>query len=97
MIQCKLMSRLMSPLKVLRSIPWHCSQIGLAFFVIGSAICTGAQSLPVLLAGRGISGIGAAGLISVSRVISSDSQSIQENTFVNALLVAMYTAGFSSG
>ncbi|KAG8852017.1 hypothetical protein FRB96_008935 [Tulasnella sp. 330] len=72
-------------------------QVGLAFFVVGSAICTGAQSLSMLLVGRGISGIGAAGIISVARVIASDSESIQENAFVTCMLVVAYTAGFSSG
>jgi MFS family permease len=42
-------------------------QLALVFFIIGSAISTGAQNMPMMLAGRGISGIGAAGLLAVSR------------------------------
>ncbi|KAI0047779.1 MFS general substrate transporter, partial [Auriscalpium vulgare] len=38
-------------------------QVALLFFLIGSALCTGAQNMPMLLAGRGISGIGAGGIL----------------------------------
>ena len=37
----------------------------LLFFLIGSAICTGAMSMPTLLVGRAIAGIGAAGMLTV--------------------------------
>ena len=40
-------------------------QVSLAFFLIGSAISTGAQSMVTLLAGRGVAGIGAAGMLTV--------------------------------
>lgn len=97
MIQCELGQDIHDSSSLTYSLKWPCSQIALIIFIIGSAICTGAQSLPMLLAGRGLSGIGAAGLISVVRVVSSDSESLQENTFVNAMLVATYSAGFSTG
>ncbi len=41
-------------------------QIALFFFAVGSAISTAAQNMPMMLAGRGIAGIGAAGLLAVS-------------------------------
>ena len=40
-------------------------QLSLLFFLIGSAISTGAMNMPMILAGRGIAGIGAAGLLTV--------------------------------
>ena len=40
-------------------------QCSVVFFIIGSAISTAAQNMPMMLAGRGISGIGAAGLLTV--------------------------------
>jgi MFS family permease len=43
-------------------------QVSLVFFLVGSAISTGGQSMPMVLAGRGIAGIGAAGLTTVIRV-----------------------------
>lgn len=46
-------------------------QMSVFFFIVGSAISTGANSMPTLLAGRGIAGIGAAGLLGVSIFMSS--------------------------
>lgn len=40
-------------------------QLSLLFFLIGSALSTGAENMPMVLAGRGIAGIGAAGLLTV--------------------------------
>ncbi|KAG8854886.1 hypothetical protein FRB96_007286 [Tulasnella sp. 330] len=68
-------------------------QIALLFFIVGSALCTGAQSMPMLLVGRGISGIGAAGLVSVVRIILSDSGSLNEDSFLNAMLVVLPIIG----
>jgi MFS family permease len=42
-------------------------QIGVICFMVGSAISTGANSMPVLLIGRGVAGIGAAALLTVRR------------------------------
>lgn len=41
-------------------------QLSLVFFLIGSAISTGAVNMVMVLVGRGIAGIGAAGLLTVS-------------------------------
>ena len=43
-------------------------QIGVFCFMVGSAISTGANSMPVLLVGRGVAGIGAAALLTVRHV-----------------------------
>ena len=40
-------------------------QVSVFIFLIGSAISTGANNMPVLLLGRGIAGVGAAGLLAV--------------------------------
>lgn len=40
-------------------------QLSLLFFLVGSAVSTGAVNMPMILAGRGIAGIGAAGLLTV--------------------------------
>lgn len=40
-------------------------QISLLFFMVGSAISTGSMNMPTMLAGRGVAGIGAAGLLAV--------------------------------
>jgi predicted MFS family arabinose efflux permease len=40
-------------------------QASVVFFIVGSAISTGANNMTTLLVGRGIAGIGAAGLLTV--------------------------------
>jgi MFS family permease len=40
-------------------------QTSLIWFIVGSAISTGAQNMPMMLAGRGIAGVGAAGFLTV--------------------------------
>jgi len=42
-------------------------QISFFFFVVGSAISTAAQSMEMIIAGRGVAGIGAAGLLTVNQ------------------------------
>ena len=47
----------------------HCRssrQIGFVVFFLGSVLSTAAQNMPMLLAGRGLSGVGAAFLLVVS-------------------------------
>ena len=41
-------------------------QSSLVIFIFGSALSTGAINMPMMLAGRGIAGVGAAGLLIVS-------------------------------
>ncbi|KIO33678.1 hypothetical protein M407DRAFT_231873 [Tulasnella calospora MUT 4182] len=72
-------------------------QCSMLFFLIGSIICTGAQSMTMLLVGRGIAGVGAAGLVSVVRIIISDSNSIDEDNFMSTVLVVLYALGYSTG
>lgn len=46
-------------------------QPSILFFIVGSAISTGANNMLALLARRGIAGIGAAGLLGVSLFMCS--------------------------
>ncbi|KAI0058079.1 MFS general substrate transporter [Artomyces pyxidatus] len=72
-------------------------QSSLAFFTVGSAISTGAMSMPTMLVGRGVAGIGAAGMLTVVRVILSDSRSLNDNNWQNAILFFLYTIGYCTG
>ncbi|KAG8749690.1 hypothetical protein FRC14_001181, partial [Serendipita sp. 396] len=72
-------------------------QASVFVFLIGSALSTGATNMPVLLLGRGICGVGAAGLLGIVRILLSDSESLDDNNIQNAIMVVVYTAGFSSG
>jgi len=42
------------------------------WIMIGSALCAGAQSWGMLLVGRALQGLGAAGIMNLSRIILSD-------------------------
>lgn len=43
-------------------------QLSLAFFMVGSAISTGSHSMATMLVGRGIAGIGSAGMMAVCTI-----------------------------
>ena len=72
-------------------------QAALVTMMIGSAICTAAPTtaFPVLLLGRGIQGLGCAGLNVVVRVILLDRVSLKENA--KNWSIFSFTAGMSYG
>jgi MFS family permease len=72
-------------------------QTSLFFFLVGSAISTAARNMPMMLAGRGIAGIGAAGMLEVVRVIMADSSSLDENNWQMMVMFILYAIGFSTG
>ncbi|KAI5119614.1 hypothetical protein M0805_007878 [Coniferiporia weirii] len=72
-------------------------QSALLFFLFGSALSTGARNMPMMLAGRGIAGIGAAGLLTIVRIILSDSFSLDANNRQAGALVILYTIGYCTG
>lgn len=53
--------------------------------------------MPMLIGGRSIAGIGAAGSLAVVRVIVSDSASLSDNNWQTGLMVALYTVGECAG
>ncbi|KDQ08494.1 hypothetical protein BOTBODRAFT_118640 [Botryobasidium botryosum FD-172 SS1] len=72
-------------------------QQALLIFLVGSAICTGAQNMPMLLTGRGIAGVGAAGMVTVTRIIFSDSTSLEDNNWQSAVMTVLYAIGYVCG
>lgn len=72
-------------------------QISLVFFILGSAISTGAQNIGMMLAGRGIAGVGAGGMTSVIRIILADSRSVDQNSWQIMMLTILYTIGYCVG
>ncbi|EPQ55182.1 MFS general substrate transporter [Gloeophyllum trabeum ATCC 11539] len=72
-------------------------QLSLLFFTVGSALSTGANSMPMMLAGRGIAGIGAAGLTAVVRIILADSRSLDDNNWQMSILMVLYSIGYCIG
>ncbi|KAH7888751.1 major facilitator superfamily domain-containing protein [Phlebopus sp. FC_14] len=72
-------------------------QISLSFFLIGSALSTGAVNMTMMLLGRGIAGIGGAGLLTVFRTILSDSRSLDDNNWQMSILFLLYAIGYAIG
>ncbi|KAF5370860.1 hypothetical protein D9758_001993 [Tetrapyrgos nigripes] len=72
-------------------------QLSLIFFLFGSVLSTAAQNMETMLVGRGIAGIGAAGLLAVVRIIIADSSSLDDNNWQVAMLFILYAIGYSVG
>ncbi|KAL0952930.1 hypothetical protein HGRIS_007143 [Hohenbuehelia grisea] len=72
-------------------------QLSLLIFIVGSAISTGATSMEAMLAGRGVAGVGAAGLLTVVRVILGDSRSLDDNNWQVSAIFLLYSIGFIVG
>ncbi|KAK1230454.1 hypothetical protein PQX77_006464 [Marasmius sp. AFHP31] len=72
-------------------------QASFVFFILGSALSTGAKNMEMMLAGRAIAGVGAAGLLTVVRVILSDSDSLDANNWQVSVLFLLYAIGYSVG
>jgi MFS family permease len=72
-------------------------QLSLLFFLVGSAFSTGAVNMTMLLVGRGIAGIGAAGLLTIVPTILSDSSSLDTNNIQQFATFFLYSLGFCIG
>ncbi|KAL7281752.1 hypothetical protein ACG7TL_005070 [Trametes sanguinea] len=72
-------------------------QLSLLFFMVGSAISTGSQNMATMLAGRGVAGIGAAGLLAIVRIILADSRSLDDNNWQQSMLFFLFTVGYCVG
>ncbi|KAI0663602.1 hypothetical protein C8Q70DRAFT_906276 [Cubamyces menziesii] len=72
-------------------------QLSLLFFAVGSAISTGSQNMATMLAGRGVAGIGAAGMLAVVRIILADSRSLDDNNWQQSMLFFLFTIGYCVG
>ncbi|KAI0745351.1 MFS general substrate transporter [Earliella scabrosa] len=72
-------------------------QLSLLLFMVGSAISTGSQDMITMLVGRGVAGIGAGGMMAVTRIIMSDSRSLDDNNWQQTMLFFLYTVGYCVG
>lgn len=74
-------------------------QASLGFMILGSALCAGApvSNFPMLLAGRGLEGVGGAGLLILMKVILADKVSLKENAKNNTIFTIMFGVGYSIG
>lgn len=74
-------------------------QAALVIMIVGSALCAGAptSSFPMLLAGRGIQGVGIAGSLILVRIILADKVTLHENSKNNSYFTLVMAIGFSIG
>lgn len=72
-------------------------QLSLLFFLVGSTFSTGAVNMTMLLVGRGIAGIGAAGLLTSVRIIMLGSSSLDTNNIQQSAAFCLYALGFCIG
>lgn len=69
----------------------------LLIFELGSVICAVSQSSTMLIVGRAVSGVGAAGLISGGAVIVSYCVTLRKRPILMGLLSMMYGVGSVTG
>ena len=76
---------------------YWCLQAATVFMLIGSALCTGAplNAFAVLLLGRGLQGVGAAGIDVLVAVVLADKVSLKENAKNNSIFA--FVGGCSYG
>ena len=84
-------------------------QSAIFIFLVGSALCTGAQTWAMMLAGRAIAGVGgifhtdllieylAAGCFVMTKIIMSDTNTLRENSTQNTFLAIMFAVAYSIG
>ncbi|KAF1840755.1 MFS general substrate transporter [Cucurbitaria berberidis CBS 394.84] len=72
-------------------------QFELFWIMIGSVLCAAAQSWGMLLLGRALQGLGAAGIMSLSRIIMSDGLTLAESSRNNSLLSLVSGLSYSVG
>lgn len=72
-------------------------QFALLLMWVGSALCAGAQTFWMLLLGRAITGVSAAGLLVVETVVLGDKVSLKENALQNTLFSMIAGCSFAVG
>ncbi|KAH7414323.1 hypothetical protein DE146DRAFT_601008 [Phaeosphaeria sp. MPI-PUGE-AT-0046c] len=72
-------------------------QFEMFWIVIGSVLCAAAQSWGMLLLGRALQGLGAAGIMSLSRIILSDGATLAENARNNSVLSIISGVSYAIG
>lgn len=74
-------------------------QASMLFMILGSVLCAAApvDNFPMLLAGRGIQGLAAAGIMVLTRMVLSDKVSLKENAVNNTVFSLVASIGFGVG
>ncbi|KAF9359965.1 hypothetical protein BGX34_008026 [Mortierella sp. NVP85] len=64
--------------------------VAIFFFLLGSLICGAAPTIVILVVGRGIAGVGAGGMISLTMIIISDVVSLRERGKYQGIIGSMF-------
>ncbi|KAH8731040.1 major facilitator superfamily domain-containing protein [Phaeosphaeriaceae sp. PMI808] len=72
-------------------------QFEMFWIMVGSILCAAAQSWGMLLLGRALQGLGAAGIMSLSRIILSDGATLAENARNNSILSMISGVSYAVG
>ncbi|KAH7080224.1 major facilitator superfamily domain-containing protein [Paraphoma chrysanthemicola] len=72
-------------------------QFEMLWIMIGSVLCAAAQSWGMLLLGRALQGLGAAGIMSLSRIILSDGATLAETSRNNSILSLISGISYAVG
>ncbi|KAI9756895.1 MAG: hypothetical protein M4579_003649 [Chaenotheca gracillima] len=72
-------------------------QLAMVFQLVGCALCVGAPTWGVLLLGRAIQGVSAAGIMNLIKIILSDKVSLKENATNTTIFGWVNGIGFSIG
>ncbi|KAF2856133.1 MFS general substrate transporter [Plenodomus tracheiphilus IPT5] len=72
-------------------------QFEMLWIMIGSVLCAAARSWGMLLVGRALQGLGAAGIMSLSRIILADGATLAENAWGNSVLSVIGGVSYAVG
>ncbi|KAH7095660.1 major facilitator superfamily domain-containing protein [Paraphoma chrysanthemicola] len=72
-------------------------QFEMLWITVGSVLCAAAQSWGMLLLGRALQGLGAAGIMSLSRIILSDGATLAETSRNNSMLSLISGLSYAVG
>lgn len=67
------------------------------FFTLGSGICGGASSGPMLIAGRAVQGVGSGGIYIIIDIIVSDLVPLRVRGNYMSVVLVVYTIGLAMG
>jgi MFS family permease len=72
-------------------------QISLVFMLVGSVLCAAAQTWAMLIFGRALQGISAAGISTVTRIILADNVNLEDNAKNNTIFSFVVGFAFAVG
>ena len=69
----------------------------MGLMIVGSALCAGAQTWGMLLLGRAIQGLSAAGIMNIIKIVLADKVSLEDNAKNNTIFSLVAGISYSVG